>query len=167
VVRHRVGVRRTATYEVVRWGATSADFATFRRQVQQTFDDPRGWRGAGVRFRQVSSGGDFTVVLANPDRVEAAHPVCSRHWSCRVGRYVIINEMRWQQASPAWNDAGGKRRGYRHMVVNHEVGHWLGHGHWSCPGAGRPAPVMLQQSINLQGCRLNPWPTVPELRATR
>jgi hypothetical protein len=49
-------------------------------------------------------------------------------------------------------------RDYRHMVVNHEAGHFLGFGHANCGGPGQLAPVMQQQSINLQGCQHNPWP---------
>jgi hypothetical protein len=49
------------------------------------------------------------------------------------------------------------------MVVNHETGHWLGHGHLGCGGAGRLAPVMMQQSKGLDGCKHNPWPLASEL----
>ncbi len=82
-----------------------------------------------------------------------------------MGRYVIINQDRWQHASPAWNAAHLALRDYRHMVVNHETGHWLGLHHANCPGPGRLAPVMQQQSKGLQGCRFNPFPTIHELNS--
>ncbi|MEO9323191.1 DUF3152 domain-containing protein [Nocardioides sp. C4-1] len=162
--KHRVGVRRTVTYSVVVDGRVRADVGEFRRQAQQTFDDARGWRGTGVVFRPVGSGGSFTLVLAEAGRVPSYSSGCSATWSCRVGRWVIINQDRWLGASPAWNAAGESRRDYRHMVVNHETGHWLGKGHAGCPRPGALAPVMQQQSKGTQGCRLNPWPTPAELR---
>ncbi len=161
-VGHRVPVRRRVTYHVVTRGRVTASLATFRRQVQQTYSDPRGWRSAGVQFRPTSAKGTFTVVLAEASTVPSFSSGCSATWSCRVGRYVIINQTRWLHATASWN--GGRRslRGYRHMVVNHETGHWLGHGHASCPGRGRLAPVMMQQSKGLAGCRHNPWPLASE-----
>ncbi len=161
-VGHLVGVRRTATYRIETRGSITTSMRTFRRQVAETFADPRGWRSAGVAFRRVSRGGDFSVVLAQAERVPDFSPVCSAQWSCRVGRYVIINQLRWKHASPSWNEAGQPLRGYRHMVVNHETGHWLGHGHRGCTGRGNPAPVMQQQSKGLDGCRHNPWPLASE-----
>ena len=56
---------------------------------------------------------------------------------------------------------------YAAVVVNHETGHWLGLGHASCPGRGRPAPVMQQQSIGMQGCTPNAWPLDGELAGVR
>ncbi|MDN4160356.1 DUF3152 domain-containing protein [Nocardioides abyssi] len=161
---HRVAVRRTVTYSVQTRGRITTSLATFRRQAQQTYADARGWRGSGVRFVPVRRGGSFTLVLAAAGEVPRFSPVCSAQWSCRVGRYVVINQERWKHASPAWNAARGALRDYRHMVVNHETGHWLGRGHASCGGAGQLAPVMQQQSKGLGGCRFNPWPTARELR---
>jgi hypothetical protein len=162
-VRHRIDVRRTVTYHVETRGHVTASVASFKRLAQQTYDDPRGWRGAGIAFHRVARGGDFTLVLAEASRVPGFSSSCSSSWSCRVGRFVIINQTRWLHASPAWNAAHGALRDYRHMVVNHETGHWLGLGHAGCPRKGALAPVMMQQSKGLGGCRFNPWPTGHEL----
>lgn len=163
-VRHRVDVRRTVTYSVRTKGRVVASVQKFRRQAQQTYDDPRGWRARGVRFVPVRRGGSFTLWLAAAATVPTFSSGCSATWSCRVGRNVIINQTRWRFASPAWNVGRRSLRDYRHMVVNHETGHWLGKGHRGCPGRGRPAPVMMQQSKGTAGCRFNPWPTAAELR---
>lgn len=148
VVRYRVETR----------GRIVASMATFRRQVQETFDDRRGWRASGIEFRRVARGGTLSVVLSEASKVPTFSSGCSAQWSCRVGRYVVINQMRWNGASTMWKNRGRTLRSYRHMVVNHETGHWLGLSHRSCPRSGSAAPVMMQQSVDLQGCRPNPWP---------
>lgn len=140
------------------------DFATL---AGQTLNDNRGWSRLGAKFVQVTSGGNFRLILATANSLPAYSSGCSADWSCTVGNQVIINESRWTGASAAWNAAGGSLRDYRHMVVNHETGHWLGHGHEFCGGAGKLAPVMQQQSIDLMGCTFNPWPLDSELTTTR
>ena len=162
-VRHRVDVRRTVRYHVETRGRITTSLKQFRSQAQQTYEDPRGWRAAGIRFVPVAHGGSLTLVLSQASLVPSFSSSCSAMWSCRVGRFVIINQDRWKNASPAWNAAHLPLRDYRHMVVNHETGHWLGLHHARCPGKGRLAPVMMQQSKGLQGCRFNPWPTSHEI----
>jgi hypothetical protein len=166
VAAYAVPVRRRVTYSVTTRGRVTASMKAFRRQAQETFDHPRGWRAAGVRLRRVRRGGDFTLVLAAARTMPSFSPGCSVRWSCRVGRRVVINQLRWKHASPAWNAAGRSLRGYRHLVVNHETGHWLGRGHTGCRGRGR-APVMMQQSKGTGRCRFNAWPLSWELAAVR
>lgn len=153
----------TVTYDVATRGSISADLAEFKTLANQTYNDSRGWARLGVAFNEVASGGDFTLVLSEASQVPTFSSGCSSEWSCRVGRYVIINQDRWLYASSAWNAGGGSLRDYRHMVINHETGHWLGHGHLSCGGVGQSAPVMQQQSIDLQGCSFNAWPLGGEI----
>lgn len=154
----------TFTYSVETRGMLTASIAEFKQQVNATLNDSRGWQSLGARFNEVASGGNFTIVLAEASWVPSFSPsVCSIVYSCRVGRYVIINQDRWLGASQSWNNAGGSLRDYRHMVINHETGHWLGHGHATCGGAGQLAPIMQQQSIDLQGCAFNAWPLESEL----
>ena len=166
-VVHAIPVRRRVTYSVTTRGAITTSMKVFRRQALETYADPRGWRAGGVEFRRVRRGGDFTLVLAAARAVPTFSPTCSSTWSCRVGRFVIINQERWKHASPAWNAAGRSVRDYRHLVVNHETGHWLGRGHASCPRGGGRAPVMMQQSMGTGACRLNPWPLRWEAAAIR
>ncbi|MET0467784.1 MAG: DUF3152 domain-containing protein [Aeromicrobium sp.] len=165
--KHVRGVRKTVTYTVATRGKITASLATFKRQAQETFDDPRGWRANGIRFKRVSSQGDFTLVLSQASKVPSFSPICSTVYSCRVGRNVVINQTRWRKATPTWNDRNGSLRDYRHMVVNHETGHWLERGHVGCGGKGQRAPVMQQQSKGLAGCTINPWPKKGELYSPR
>ena len=149
---------RVYRYSVLGRGHVS-DLEAFAAAAAETYADPRGWnRGGTVRFERVAWGGDFTLWLSAGGEVATFGGACDGLWSCRNGRNVVINEDRWLGASPAWTAAGGNLRDYRHMVVNHETGHWLGLGHVACASPGSPATIMQQQSIDLQGCTPNPWP---------
>lgn len=161
------GQKITVTYNVSTKGAITASVTEFKQQANQTLNDARGWARMGVVFQEVASGGQFTLVLSEASQLPSFSSGCDAQYSCRAGRYVIINQDRWLGATSSWNTAGGTLRDYRHMVINHETGHWLGHGHQSCGGTGQAAPVMQQQSINLQGCTFNAWPLASELWSTQ
>ncbi|MFI7601776.1 DUF3152 domain-containing protein [Actinoplanes sp. NPDC049681] len=132
---------------------------TFAATVRATLADPRGWTAGGERvFRRVDGRGpyDFTVYLVTPrTRDELCGDVPDGYTSCRHGDKVVLNVARWVKGVPGYGAPLGV---YRQYMVNHEVGHRLGHGHERCPGKGRPAPVMQQQTLGLHGCRANPWP---------
>jgi hypothetical protein len=162
-----VPISKVVTYDVTSKGTITASMSEFRTQANATLNDTRGWARLGVSFQEVASGGTFTLVLSEASQMTTFSSGCGTEYSCRVGRNVIINQDRWLGATGSWNQAGGSLRDYRHMVVNHETGHWLGHDHAACGGAGQSAPVMQQQSINLQGCGFNPWPLASELWSTQ
>jgi Protein of unknown function (DUF3152) len=158
LMRYRVAVER---------GIRNSDPAVFASAVDQTLADARSWTGDGQwRLRRVGPGSayDFTVYLATPatrDRLCATG--YDRYTSCRNGASVVINVARWVHGVP---DYGAPLEVYRQYLVNHEVGHRLGHGHEKCPRQGRRAPVMQQQTLGLHGCVANPWPLVDGERYT-
>lgn len=159
---------KTYLYCVNLKGVDVANLPTFRSKLQGTLNDKRGWSLDGlVEFKEATSGCNFTAWLSAAELMPTFGGVCDSQWSCRSGANVVINFTRWQNASPAWNAAGGALDEYRSMVINHETGHWLSFGHSHCGGAGQPAPVMQQQSINLEGCTFNAWPTPSELASLR
>ena len=155
----------TYTYCVAAKGVDESYLGAFRAKLQEVYSDSRGWSAGGqISFAPVSSGCNYTAWLTAADLVPSfSATICDNIWSCRVGNNVIINFDRWSGASPAWNGAGGSLNDYRSMVINHETGHWLGFSHRFCSGAGQIAPVMQQQSISLQGCAFNSWPTTNEI----
>jgi len=156
---------RVFSYSIETRGAVKTDIEAFASNVAETLTDSRGW-GQIANFKRGQST-NFIIVLTEASQVPSFSSGCSAQWSCRAGNYVIINEDRWLGASDSWNSSGGSLRDYQHMVVSHEVGHWLGHGHTNCSGPGQLATVMQQQSISLQGCKHNPWPLEKELSVLR
>jgi hypothetical protein len=133
-------------------------FADF---VMTALNDPRGWGADGsVRFERTDGEADIRVVLATPTTVDSmcAPLATNGRWSCGRYGHAALNAERWVHGADAFLDAGGTMTEYREYLVNHEVGHLLGHPHESCPGEGEVAPVMVQQSISVQGCLPNGWP---------
>jgi len=136
----------------------------FAAAVERTLGDPRSWgNGGAMSFQRVgaaeaaSGAYDFKVTLVSPGHMETYCPGVGTggYTSCRFGDRAVINLARWATAVP---DYQGDIATYRLYVINHEVGHVLGHGHEQCPGAGQPAPVMQQQTLGLKGCAKNAWP---------
>jgi Protein of unknown function (DUF3152) len=67
----------------------------------------------------------------------------------------MINLRRWLNGAPNFPITIDQ---YHTMVVDHEMGHFLGFDHMLCPGPGKPAPVMQTQTIDLGGCVPNVYP---------
>jgi Protein of unknown function (DUF3152) len=148
------------TYRLEIEGGLPLDGAAVAAQVQRTLTDPRGWQPIEhVAFARTPGPASFELILASPAMVDRlCYPLDTiGELSCRNGNRVILNAKRWMNAVSWYR---GHLDDYRAYLVNHEVGHQLGHGHKSCPAPGAPAPVMLQQSKSLYGCAPNPWPSV-------
>lgn len=131
----------------------------FARFVMRTLNDRRGWgaRGRLSFARTDGDGQDVRVVLASPATSAAlCRPLRTRGVaSCGHHGRAVLTMSRWVRTTPEFTRM---RTTYRQYVVNHEVGHLLGHGHQTCPRRGAVAPVMQQQTYGLKGCRPNPWP---------
>ncbi|WP_089155298.1 DUF3152 domain-containing protein [Micromonospora sp. NBS 11-29] len=163
----RSGVLRQ--FRVAVENGSGEDVRVFGDAVQRALAGPGSWVDGGrLRLQRVTSGSryDFTIYLATRDtagRLCGSGGVDIRiggvpYTSCRVPGKVVINLDRWRLSAPHLVAARTPLDIYRLYVVNHEVGHQLGHNHEACPGPGRAAPVMQQQTLFLNGCRPNPWP---------
>ncbi|WP_346660116.1 DUF3152 domain-containing protein [Streptomyces sp. WMMB303] len=159
VVRYRVEVE----------GGVPLDGELFARAVHKTLNDERSWAHDGKRsFERVSSGkARFVITLASPRTTDvwcakSGLDTSEEKVSCDSAATdrVMINAWRWARGAETFGP--DHMRAYREMLINHEVGHRLGHGHVGCPGDGKPAPVMMQQTkyLTTQGktCRINAWP---------
>jgi hypothetical protein len=128
--------------------------------IQAILSDRRSWVGSGDwRLELVSDAAraDFTIYLATPATVDRyCWPLRTYgRVSCQAGNRVMLNARRWAFGADAYGSDVGA---YRQYLVNHEVGHRLGHYHVGCPGKGKRAPVMMQQTKGVGACKANPWP---------
>jgi hypothetical protein len=125
--------------------------------VDRTLADPRGWTaGASRALQRLDSDADLRVVVATPGTTdELCAPLdTGGRLSCRNGDLVVLNAWRWVNGAVTYDEL----EQYRRYLINHEFGHALGNDHEYCPAPGEPAPVMVQQTKSLEGCRQNPWP---------
>lgn len=144
------------------------DGALFADAVQKTLNDNRSWAHNGAKtFERISTGTpDFVITLASPGTtakwcLKSGLDTSEENVSCDSAstERVMINAYRWAQGSETYG--ADKMFMYRQMLINHEVGHRLGHSHVTCTTPGALAPVMQQQtkSLDINGikCRPNPW----------
>ncbi|MFF9841797.1 DUF3152 domain-containing protein [Streptomyces sp. NPDC013740] len=162
------GKGRKVRYRVDVEQGLGLDGALFAQAVQKTLNDPRSWAGQGeMTFERISSGEpEFVISLASPGTTgdwcrKSGLDTTIDNVSCDSAstQRVMINAFRWAQGSATFGPQA--MHAYRQMLINHEVGHRLGHGHVSCRTPGALAPVMQQQtkSLDIDGikCRPNPW----------
>ncbi|MFG2328869.1 DUF3152 domain-containing protein [Streptomyces sp. NPDC048604] len=157
-IRYRVDVEK----------GLGLDPELFAQAVQLTLNDRRSWAGKGaMTFERISSGDpEFVITLASPGTTgewcaKSGLDTTVDNVSCDSAstQRVMINAFRWAQGSETFGPKA--MHPYRQMLINHEVGHRLGHGHVTCRTEGALAPVMQQQtkSLDIDGvrCRPNPW----------
>ncbi|WP_328300669.1 DUF3152 domain-containing protein [Streptomyces sp. NBC_00435] len=158
VIRYRVDMER----------GLGLDAQLFAEAVHRTLNDDRSWgHGGSKTFERVPGGeADFVITLASPGTTgvwcaKSGLDTTVDNVSCDSASTdrVMINAYRWAQGSVTYG--ADQMFAYRQMLINHEVGHRLGHGHVTCQTPGALAPIMQQQtkSLDLNGihCKPNPW----------
>ncbi|WP_031152376.1 DUF3152 domain-containing protein [Streptomyces xanthophaeus] len=162
------GKGKTVRYRVDVEQGLGLDAQLFAEAVHRTLNDPRSWGHGGSRtFERVPGGSaDFVITLASPGTTgiwcaKSGLDTTVDNVSCDSASTdrVMINAFRWAQGSATYGP--DQMLAYRQMLINHEVGHRLGHGHVSCRTPGSLAPIMQQQtkSLDIDGiqCKPNPW----------
>jgi hypothetical protein len=141
------------------------DDEQFAHAIEDILFAPVGWlgRGTDLSLQRVDRPPfDFRVTLAKPrtvDRLCLPLHTGSRV-SCENRGRSVINWLRWSTGSPYWTN----QRKYRRYLINHEVGHSLGHPHRYCSQRGAVAPVMQQQTGPATPCVHGFWPKQFERR---
>ena len=155
-------------YSVEVEAATGQHPEDVARLIEAVLGDHRSWAAAGDgRFQIVRPDrADERIYVATPattDRLCLPF-ITGGRLSCNVrDTRIVFNVNRWLGAVSHWS---ASLADYRAYLINHEVGHSLDFRHVGCPGAGRLAPLMMQQTKSLGGCLPNPWPYPAAANAT-
>jgi len=120
--------------------------------VMAYLNSPDGWSQDGYFFEQIHDKHKARVLI-RLSTTETINKVCgfSESLSCAElhGKHMYLNSERWFHGAP---NSKLDLENYRQYMVSHEMGHILGKEHVKCPGLGKKAPIMLQQTRGIEKC---------------
>lgn len=145
------------TYCVKVLGVDPTNLGPLSSKAAAVYSDSRGWSlGGKITFTKVESNCSFNLWLVEGSQMHNFADYCGWKYSCETPGNVVLNFTRWSSGVDGLDMTIDD---YRSMIINHETGHFLGFPHANCPGPDQLSPVMHQQTISLNGCKPNPWPT--------
>lgn len=129
----------------------NTDERQFDFYVMCYLNSPDGWSQDGYSFepREKADARVWIQLSSSPTITKECG--LSGKLSCAElnGRHMYLNAERWFHGS---KPSKLSLEDYRQYMVSHEIGHILGKEHAHCPGKGRKAPIMLQQTLGLEEC---------------
>ena len=133
-------------YKIYNAGERQIDF-----YIMAYLNSPDGWSQDGYHFEPVEKYKANVLIRLSLSKTITRICGVSPMLSCAVlgGRNMYLCAERWFHGAPK---SGLKLEDYRQYMVSHEMGHILGKDHHDCPGKGRPAPIMLQQTLGIGEC---------------
>jgi hypothetical protein len=136
---------------IKKYKLSNAEERQFDFYMMCYLNSPDGWSQDGYSFEPASK--DSARVLIRLSSSPTIDKTCglSGKLSCAElgGKHMYLNSERWFYGAPK---SGLKLEDYRQYMISHEMGHILGKEHTKCPGKGRLAPIMLQQTKGIAEC---------------
>jgi len=133
-------------YNIYNAGERQFDF-----YVMSYLNSPDGWSQDGYFFEPVNkTKAKIQIRLSSSKTIQE---ICGLRGklSCAIlhGTKMYLCAERWFHGAP---NSKLNLDDYRQYMVSHEMGHILGKEHVKCPGKGKPAPIMLQQTLGIGKC---------------
>lgn len=168
---------RTITYEVDTFGDTEDSqglLPLLSIRAKEALYADLGWNiQHRLLIEEVDEGGDFTMLLTDPDDIDEQGDDCTEAWSCTVGDEIFVHSENLLDRPATFEESTDEA--YQRYVVMHWVGHWLDFEdtaddddprHYNdeiyCvdrTGDGVPeAPVMKRQVVETGECTTNVHP---------
>lgn len=133
-------------YNIYNAGERQIDF-----YIMVYLNSPDGWSQDGYHFEPAEKYKANVLIRLSLSKTITRICGVSPMLSCATlgGRDMYLCAERWFHGAPK---SGLKLEDYRQYMVSHEMGHILGKEHEKCPGKGKPAPIMLQQTMGIGEC---------------
>lgn len=148
---------KTITYKVsidadvkVKYKLHNVDERQFDFYVMAYLNSPDGWSQHGYFFEPAVHNPHVFIQLSSSETIDKTCGL-SGDLSCAFlnGKNMYLNAHRWFHGA---RESKLSLEDYRQYMISHEMGHILGKEHVKCPGKGRPAPIMLQQTLGIGEC---------------
>ena len=133
-------------YKLYNAGERQIDFC-----IMAFLNSPDGWLQDGYFFEPTEKiVAKVWIRLSMSKTIESICGV-SPMLSCAElgGKDMYLCAERWFGGAPK---SKLSLHDYRQYMVLHEMGHILGKEHVKCPGKGKYAPIMLQQTLGIGEC---------------
>jgi len=133
-------------YSIYNAGERQFDF-----YLMSYLNSPDGWSQDGYFFELTEKSKARVMIRLSSSKT--IQEICGLpgKLSCAFlgGRDMFLCAERWFEGAPK---SKLSLEDYRQYMVSHEMGHILGKEHVKCPGKGKPAPIMLQQTLGIGKC---------------
>lgn len=130
--------------------------------IQETMQDPRGWKGMGYDFQQVEEQqqqeadihvhliSNATIVSQFTNKFDGLS-VC---YTEEMQSTIYLNRNNWDHPPAAFT---GTKTAYQQYVLQHEFGHAIGMDHTTTVQKNGTCHPMSQQTLGTSRCTPNPW----------
>jgi hypothetical protein len=136
---------------IKKYGLRNVDERQIDFYVMVYLNSPDGWSQDGYTFEPVDKMDARVWIRLSMSKTITEICGTSPMLSCAMlgGRHMYLCAERWFHGAAK---SGLDLENYRQYMVSHEMGHILGKEHDKCPGKGRAAPIMLQQTLGIGKC---------------
>jgi len=130
-----------------------------KKFILDTLNDRRSWPCSKWTESKVRSRSDWAIVLESQELIDSYPGMkgLSVTFMSEQPRRTFFSYENWSSLPNALKGTY-TLKDYRQYLVNHEAGHALGLPHPRRRYATSLVPVMVQQTLGLQGLRPNVWP---------